>query len=96
MLIIEYDFAKNSSNLEKHGVSFDIAFQLDWKTALYWIDLRKDYGEMRSCALALRDERLFFVAYVDRGRYRRVITLRKANKREWWFQVRSATRFKDW
>lgn len=50
--------------------------------------VRRAYGERRQCALALLDERLYFVAYVDREDGRRIISLRKANKREVRFYVK--------
>jgi uncharacterized DUF497 family protein len=49
---------------------------------MVWMDGRKDYGETRQCALALIEQRLYFVAFVDRGDRRRAISLRKANIRE--------------
>lgn len=39
-------------------------------------------GETRQSALALIGQRLYIVAYVDRGQTRRAISLRKANIRE--------------
>ena len=56
--------------------------QLDWEEALVWVDDREDYGEMRMIALAPRTGILYYVAFVDRGRVRRIISLRRANRRE--------------
>ncbi|WP_258195689.1 BrnT family toxin [Nitrosomonas ureae] len=53
-----------------------------WDAALIWQDTRHDYGENRMVALAPIDERLFCVVYVDREDERRIISLRKANRRE--------------
>jgi uncharacterized DUF497 family protein len=55
---------------------------LDWDTALVWPDTRKEYGEPRQSALAVLVDRVFFVAFVDRADGRRVISLRKANQKE--------------
>jgi uncharacterized DUF497 family protein len=41
-----------------------------------------EYGEVRIIALALIKTRLFYVVFTDRGDYRRIISLRKANARE--------------
>lgn len=79
---ITFDPAKDAANLAKHGVSLALAAQLEWESAVVWLDERRPYGEARQCALALWDERLFFVAFVDRVDGRRVISLRKANPRE--------------
>lgn len=81
---IEFDPAKDVANVQKHGVSLALATDLDWDSALVWQDSRQAYGEERQGALALLtvQERLYFVAFVDRGAVRRVISLRKANNRE--------------
>lgn len=77
-----FDSAKNDSNLEKHGVSLSETKSLDWNTALKWIDRRKDYGEERFVALALKHRRLYCVVYVQINATMRIISLRKANIRE--------------
>lgn len=77
-----FDPAKDIVNQAKHGVSLSMAARLEWDSALVWTDTRKDYGELRQSALALLGERLYFVAFVDRGTARRVISLRKANLKE--------------
>ena len=79
---IEFDTAKDAANLTKHGVSLAVAGRLDWKNALIWTDTRQHYGEPRQAALGLIDDRVYFVAFVDRGDARRIISLRKANYRE--------------
>lgn len=79
---IEFDPAKDIANQEKHGISLAFASELEWDTALSWKDERKDYGEDRRCALVIMGNRLYFVAYVPRGKKRRIISLRKANLRE--------------
>ena len=78
----EFDPHKDQLNLSKHGVSLALASELDWDAALLWVDDRQDYGEMRILALAPRTAILYCVAFVDRGDVRRVISLRRANRRE--------------
>jgi uncharacterized DUF497 family protein len=78
----EFDPHKDQLNLHKHGVSLALASELDWDAALLWVDNRRDYGEMRMLALAPRTAILHYVAFVDRGDVRRVISLRRANRRE--------------
>lgn len=80
-----FDAAKDAINMEKHGVSLTNATRIDWDMALTWQDTRRDYGETRMIALAPIDERLYCVVYVDRGNDRRIISLRKANQREFDF-----------
>ena len=77
--------AKDAINMEKHGVSLTDASLIDWDEALTWQDTRRDYGETRMVALAPIDNRLYCVVYVDRGNDRRIISLRKANQREFDF-----------
>lgn len=79
---IEYDANKDIANTEKHGVSLALARELEWDDALVWIDERFDYGEIRMIALAPKTETLYYVAFVDRGVRRRIISLRRANRRE--------------
>ena len=79
---IAFDPAKDAVNLAKHGLSLALAADLEWGSALVWVDDRKEYGEARQCALAPIGQRLYFVAFVDRGDTRRTISLRKANIRE--------------
>ena len=78
----EFDPHKDQLNLHKHSVSLALASELDWDAALLWTDDRRDYGEMRILALAPRTSTLYYVAFVDRGDLRRVISLRRANRRE--------------
>lgn len=47
-----------------------------------WVDERFDYRETRMIALAPKRETLYCVAFVDRGEVRRIISLRRANRRE--------------
>ncbi|RYF76084.1 MAG: BrnT family toxin [Comamonadaceae bacterium] len=79
---IEFDPAKDASNQEKHGQSLALAAGLDWNEALVWADERYDYGELRMIALAPDTGILYCVAFVDRGETRRIISLRRANRRE--------------
>jgi uncharacterized DUF497 family protein len=79
---IEFDQAKDVANQTKHGVSLALANELNWEAALVWIDDRFEYGELRMIALAPKTGILYYVAFVDRGKMRRIISLRQANRRE--------------
>ena len=46
------------------------------------LDDRKDYGEVRLQARGLIDARLYVIAFTQRRETLRLISLRKANKRE--------------
>jgi uncharacterized DUF497 family protein len=79
---IEFDPRKDADNLAKHGVSLGLASELDWDAALVWVDDRFEYGELRMIALAPRASILYYVAFVDRGDVQRIISLRRATRRE--------------
>jgi uncharacterized DUF497 family protein len=81
-MLIEFDTAKDQANQEKHGIPLAAAASLDWGAALIRQDARKDYNEARYQALGMLDDRLYFVAFTVRGDAIRVISMRKANKRE--------------
>lgn len=79
---IEFDPAKDLANQDKHGVSLVLAVELDWEAALVWFDERIEYGERRMIALAPKAGILYYVAFADRSSARRIISLRRANRRE--------------
>ena len=79
---IEFDPVKDAANQTKHGLSLALAGELNWEAALVWVDGRFDYKETRMIALAPKTEILYYVAFVDRGKARRIISLRLANRRE--------------
>jgi uncharacterized DUF497 family protein len=79
---IEFDPAKNAKNIQERGISFDLATDFDLASAKIWPDTRKDYGEARFIALGFISERLFSMVFTVRDDVLRVISLRKANKRE--------------
>ena len=86
MLTLIFDPEKDAANTQKHGVSLGNAQSFEWDTALTWPDTRRDYGEQRMAGLGYIGLRLMMVVYVDRPpdkpTQRRIISLRKANKRE--------------
>jgi uncharacterized DUF497 family protein len=81
---VGFDFGsgKDATNLSKHGLSLAAAAEPSWDAALIWIDDRADYGEVRMVALAPLGDILYYVAFVDREPVRRIISLRRANRRE--------------
>lgn len=81
-VLIEFDTTKDQANQEKHSISLAAAGSIDWETALLRPDTRKNYTEDRYQALGMCDDRLYFVAFTMRGQAMRIISMRKANKRE--------------
>jgi len=79
---ITYDPAKNARNIKERGLSFERAADFDFATAVYVVDERKDYGEKRVRSLGFLDGRLHALVYTIRAGDIRVISLRKAKRKE--------------
>lgn len=80
--MFEWDEAKRLANLKKHGVDFADIEEFDWNGAVVWIDDSENYGEERFRALAVFRGRIHLVAFTMRGANTRIISFRKAEKRE--------------
>lgn len=78
----EWDENKRRINLQKHGLDFADAYQAFTEDAFVIIDDREDYGESRYILLGLMRERIKVIAFTVRGDVIRIISMRKANKRE--------------
>ena len=55
---INFDPAKNATNIRERGLSFERTAEFDFETAQFTIDNRRDYGETRYRALGFLDHRL--------------------------------------
>ena len=86
---IDFDPTKDKLNFAKHGLALSLARTLIWDDALVWIDNRYDYDEIRMVGLVPEGNRLYYVAFVDRGKTRRVISLRYAERREVKYYVKN-------
>lgn len=78
----EWDENKNRANKEKHGVDFQIAVDFDWATAIETYDNRVEYNEDRWIAMGFIGGKLYILVYTERSKNIRIISLRKATKRE--------------
>lgn len=81
-MIYEWDEAKRTANLAKHGVDFSLADDFAWDSALIMPDQRLEYGEQRFIAIGWIGERLHVLVFTPRGESVRIIGLRRANTRE--------------
>ena len=79
---LEWDDAKNRSNSAKHGLDFADAELVFAGPCVTFIDDRFDYGEERFVTLGLLVGRLVTIAHAPRGEATRIISMRKANRRE--------------
>ncbi len=82
LLRFEWDPKKEAENLRKHGVDFTIGSRIWHGPVLERIDDRRAYGEVRILAFGKVNGRLMAVLYTWRGAVRRIISARKANRRE--------------
>ena len=78
----EWDDNKNLANIARHGINFLSAEKFDWATAIETLDNRMDYGEERWVSLGFINICLHVLVYTHRSDSIRIISLRKANKRE--------------
>ena len=79
----EWDVAKNLANQQKHEVSFEQACLIFDGPIFSVTDTRFDYGEVRVLSVGLADELLILtVIHTDRHGNRRIISARRANRRE--------------
>jgi uncharacterized DUF497 family protein len=78
----EWDKAKKRSNFAKHGLDFVDAQQVFDGPCVTFEDSRFDYGEERLITLGSLDGRVVLIAHAPRGDVTRIISMRKANRRE--------------
>jgi len=79
---VAWDEEKSRANLQKHGFSFDDAWQVLAGDTITIPDERYDYGEDRLITLGKLLGRVVVVVQVARGDNTRIISMRKANARE--------------
>ncbi|MHB1567166.1 MAG: BrnT family toxin [Acidiferrobacter sp.] len=79
----ESDQAKSEACFTERGFDFAYVLSTFWDTdRLIRRDTRWNYGEDRYQLLGAIEGRVFFVAYTPRGTVLRIISARKANRRE--------------
>ena len=79
----EWDDAKAAANLAKHGVSFVYATRVfDDPYRIERENSPEDYEEPRYQALGMVEGRILFVAFTYRSNNIRIISARRATRRE--------------
>lgn len=78
----DWDEAKRHANQTKHGLDFAALADIDLSALQIEPDQRKDYGEPRFTFFFEREGRLHQVTFTPRNGRFRLISFRKANKRE--------------
>lgn len=79
---IEYPPAKREATLTARGLDMARAAEIFDGATLTVEDDRQDYGEARQITIGFLDARMVVMVWTQRGRARRIISLRKANERE--------------
>jgi len=82
MPLIEFDPAKSVENVRTRGIGFERFADMDFDSAISVEDTRRNYGEPRLRVLGFIDGRLHAAVITPRGEKIRVISLRRANRRE--------------
>jgi uncharacterized protein len=77
-----WDEAKRLANILKHGADFASVALFEWESAIVKEDRRRKYGETRQIAKGFIAGRLYILVYIVRDEDIRVISLRRANRRE--------------
>jgi len=81
-MAFEWDAAKNTANLAKHGIDFRDAVRIFEGPVLEKTDRRREYGEERIAAVGVVKGFGLYVVYTIRGGKRRIISARRANRHE--------------
>lgn len=81
-MFITFNPIKRDKTLAERGLDFADAWQVFAGPNLEVPEARKNYGERRTICYGILDNRMVVVVYAQRGRYRRIISMRKANERE--------------
>jgi uncharacterized DUF497 family protein len=78
----EWDEAKRQANLDKHGIDFVEIEQVFEGRTVTILDSRFVYGEERFVTFGLLDGRVVAIAHMETDEAIRIISARKATKRE--------------
>lgn len=78
----EWDEAKHRQNLAQRGIGFDDGAMIFASEVVEHVDDRRDYGELRIRAIGMSGDGLLHLVYTRRGDVRRIISVRRANRKE--------------
>ena len=81
-MLITFDPTKREKTLAARGLDFKRAKEVFDGLHLTRSDDRRDYSEERFVSAGRLEGRIVIIVWTPRGRARRVISMRKANKRE--------------
>ncbi|GGF56566.1 hypothetical protein GCM10007301_15300 [Azorhizobium oxalatiphilum] len=77
-----FEWTPSKEDTSTHGVAFASVVGFDWDTAIEARDNRFAYPEVRTIAVGYVADRLHVLVFTRRGEKVRIISFRKANRRE--------------
>ena len=81
--MFEWDAKKNTANIAKHGVSFELAQRIFEGPVLTVTDDREDYGELREISIGMVYGIAFLtVSHTDQRGKVRIVSARPASPKE--------------
>jgi len=78
----EWEDTKHARTLRERGIGFDDGARIFAGKLVIWQDTRRDYGEARFRAVGESDGVVLHVVYTMRGDVTRIISVRRANRKE--------------
>jgi uncharacterized DUF497 family protein len=78
----EWTEAKHAKTLRERGIGFDDGARIFLGRCVIWQDIRQDYGEERFRAVGEAEGVVLHVVYTLRGTVIRIISVRRANRKE--------------
>jgi len=78
----EWDEAKDARTMQERGFGFDDASRIFSGHVVSWADNRRDYGEQRFRAVGETEGDILHVVFTWRGDVMRIISVRRANRKE--------------
>jgi uncharacterized DUF497 family protein len=78
----EWDEAKSEWTRRERGFGFETAALIFAGPVQTAVDDRRDYGEERLIAIGEAEGDVLVAVYTDRGNRRRIISVRRANRKE--------------
>ena len=77
----EFDAAKSTANLAKHGIDFEMAQEL-WRDVEGLVLPSRHPNEPRKLLIAQRDGKLWTAIFTERGDVARIISVRRSRDNE--------------
>jgi len=91
--VTSWDEPKRRSNIEAHGLDFEGAEAIGDNFTITREDTREDYGEKRMVTFGILNGEVVVLVHVDRDDDMHIISLRKAEKYEARYYLKTAEEY---